>query len=92
MQSYRRLLLNKKAESLVAMGINFHHLAETPQQVGTDPEQCLQEESVRLRLNHVLYNQLRLVEAALDRLDLGEYGDCLDCGAPIAPKRLQAVA
>ncbi|MBI4443576.1 MAG: TraR/DksA family transcriptional regulator [Acidobacteria bacterium] len=89
-QMYRTLLLNKKSEFLVALGINFRHLAET-QNAGVDPEQLLHEESLRLRLNRVLYNQLRQVEAALDRLDRGEYGDCPACGAPIAPKRLQAV-
>lgn len=26
--------------------------------------------------------------AALARLEAGEYGECLDCGEPIAPKRL----
>ena len=90
LQIYRTLLLNKKAEFLVALGINFRHLAET-QNAGVDPEQLLHEESLRLRLNRVLYNQLRQVEAALDRLDMGEYGDCPACSAPIAPKRLQAV-
>jgi len=89
-QMYRTLLLNKKAEFLVALGINFRHLAET-QNAGVDPEQLLHEDSLRLRLNRVLYNQLRQVEAALDRLDMGEYGECPACGAPIAHKRLQAV-
>jgi len=91
LQVYRQLLLNKKAEFLVALGINFHRLTETAQATGTDPEQLLQEESVRVRLNRVLYGQLRQVQEALDRLDLGEYGYCQACGVPIAPKRLQAV-
>jgi len=30
-----------------------------------------------------------LVEAALHRLDAGRYGDCQDCGEPIALQRLQ---
>jgi DnaK suppressor protein len=35
-----------------------------------------------------LGNELLLVEAALQRLDAGTYGDCLDCGEPIAFDRL----
>ncbi len=31
---------------------------------------------------------LRRIEAALARCDAGEYGDCLKCGEPIDPRRL----
>lgn len=30
------------------------------------------------------------VEAALERIDDGEYGECIDCGADINPERLEA--
>jgi DnaK suppressor protein len=33
----------------------------------------------------------RLVRAALDRLDSGDYGLCLDCDEPITTKRLDAL-
>ncbi len=33
---------------------------------------------------------LSQVDAALKRLDAGVYGDCMDCGVPIALARLQA--
>lgn len=33
-------------------------------------------------------NELQAVEAALKRLDQGTYGDCLDCGEPLALQRL----
>ena len=32
--------------------------------------------------------ELAAVESALDRLDRGVYGDCADCGQPIALQRL----
>lgn len=35
--------------------------------------------------------ELALVEAALERLDQGTYGVCLDCGRPIAEGRLEAL-
>jgi RNA polymerase-binding transcription factor DksA len=38
---------------------------------------------------HVLA-ELADVEAALGRLATGSYGECVDCGEPIAPARLRA--
>ena len=34
--------------------------------------------------------RLVLVRRALDRIERGEYGDCLECGEPIDPRRLEA--
>lgn len=34
-------------------------------------------------------DELRQVQAALFRIDAGVYGDCVDCGEPIAFERLQ---
>jgi DnaK suppressor protein len=36
-------------------------------------------------------NTIRLINAALDRIDRGEYGICEDCEAEISTKRLQAM-
>lgn len=33
--------------------------------------------------------EIARIDAALARLDAGEYGDCLECGEAIAPKRLR---
>jgi RNA polymerase-binding transcription factor DksA len=35
--------------------------------------------------------ELRMIEAALARLDSGDYGFCARCGAEIAPERLDAL-
>lgn len=35
--------------------------------------------------------QLQQVRAALQRIDQGDYGVCIDCGRPIEPARLEAV-
>ncbi len=37
------------------------------------------------------HNQLALVRAALDRMEEGTYGECLQCGNIIGEKRLEAV-
>ena len=36
-------------------------------------------------------NTLRLIEEALDRITEGSYGECLNCGEDIQPKRLDAI-
>jgi DnaK suppressor protein len=40
---------------------------------------------------HDLEIELREIDDALDRLEGGTYGICLDCGRPIDPARLQAL-
>lgn len=32
--------------------------------------------------------ELRMIDAALARMDAGEYGECVECGTEIAPGRL----
>jgi DnaK suppressor protein len=85
------MLLEKRAEVLSGLGIKFDTLARMGRVAEDDQAQFLSAESVSLHLNTLDYAQLRLIEAALDRLDSGDYGVCLSCEEPIPPKRLQAV-
>lgn len=94
LETHRRVLLSKKAETLVALGINIKRLAETRPEPGEAPEDLVplvHEEFLRLRVNRVLQGQLKQLESALDRLESGGYGICMDCGAPIPAKRLRAI-
>jgi DnaK suppressor protein len=34
---------------------------------------------------------LELIDEALERIEAGEYGDCVHCGEPVQEKRLEAV-
>lgn len=56
-----------------------------------DQAQALQHEAVSVGLNNLGYDQLRLIEEALDRLASGDYGTCFACESPIPPRRLEAV-
>ena len=49
------------------------------------------EQQRDLALRDRAAEQLALVEAALARLDDGSFGDCVRCGKPIAPARLEAL-
>ncbi|MFP4085562.1 MAG: TraR/DksA family transcriptional regulator [Desulfobacteraceae bacterium] len=48
-------------------------------------------ESTAISLIEVKYDELKNIEKALDRIDSGEYGRCLDCGRWINPARLEAL-
>ncbi|MBI1955018.1 MAG: hypothetical protein HYS38_01335, partial [Acidobacteria bacterium] len=67
-KTYLKALLERKAEILISLGINFRELADPEQRLGADPDKIAHEEFVRLRVNRVLHGQLRQIEDALERL------------------------
>ena len=85
------MLLNKRTSVLSGLGIKFDTLARTGRVAEDDQAQITHDEFISLRMNGLDYTQLRMVEEALDRLNSGDYGVCLSCEQPIAPKRLQAI-
>jgi DnaK suppressor protein len=74
--------------SLVAPSETRAHLGRL---ADDDQAQVLQHESVSLELNNLDYGKLRLIEEALDRLESGDFGQCLSCEENIPDKRLKAV-
>ena len=50
---------------------------------------ALQEQAMAIETARRRTLELRRVEAALARLDDGEYGACIECGEDIEPKRLE---
>jgi DnaK suppressor protein len=88
---YRQILLKKRASALAGLGAQTHYLAQAERICEEDQAQNSLEEAVSLRLNGHEYLQLRQIQAALDRLQVGEYGTCLSCAETIPPKRLQAL-
>ena len=89
---YRRLLLDKRAEVMAGLGVRFDTMATIGRMAEEDQAQISHDEFVSLSLNGLDYAQLRLIEEALDRLDAGDYGICLACEQPIAPKRLRVLS
>ena len=49
------------------------------------------EEWIFLNRNSIDVSLLREIEEALDRIDEGVYGECMDCDEPISTKRLEAI-
>jgi len=90
-ESYRQMLLAKRHEVLAGLGARFDTLAVMGRVAEDDQAGITHDEFISLRLNTLDYLQLRLVDEALDRLASGDYGVCLECEEPIAPKRLRAI-
>jgi DnaK suppressor protein len=88
---YRAMLVETRRLVLAGLGVKFDTLARMGRVAEDDQAQISHDEFISLRMNGLDYAQLRMVEEALDRLDSGDYGVCLSCEEPIAPKRLQAI-
>jgi DnaK suppressor protein len=89
--NYRQILLEKRNSVLTGLGTKAQALAHGDRISDEDQAQHSLQEAVSLRLNGFEYMQLRQIQEALDRLQLGDYGICLSCDTAIAPKRLKAL-
>ncbi|WP_337175554.1 TraR/DksA family transcriptional regulator [Paludisphaera sp.] len=98
--SYRRLLeglsdrlrgnVDRMTDEALGRGDDQSNLSNVPlhmADVGT--ENFDQEFTLGLIQNE--QETLRMIDAALDRVDAGGYGACQECGGPIAKARLQAL-
>lgn len=73
----------KDAGSVGELSLYDNH----PADIGTE----LYEREKDIALNEHLEQEMKEVDAALERLENGTYGICVACGQPIAFERLQAV-
>lgn len=87
----RSQLLAQKAE-LATRVDRIHQHARDPLEADSS-EQAAQLGNVEVvsALETEAVAQLAEIEAALQRLELGQYGQCANCGAAISPQRLQAM-
>jgi DnaK suppressor protein len=90
LEIFRQLLRSKINEAVPTAGlrdsIRIHQVA--------DPIDMTQQAAEREMAMHNLHREaalVRKVRSAMDRLDDGSYGVCLQCEEPISPKRLNAV-
>ncbi len=87
----RELLLTKRSELLTQMGAKVPRLSESGRLAEDDQAQALHDQFVSVEVQQRCYRTLKEIDAALDRLDAGDYGVCLSCGEPINPRRLLAI-
>ncbi len=82
-EEVRRSMSAQKAAQVVAR-------LDVPSDEG-DLSQQHHEEWIFLNRNTIDMKLLREIGDALDRIEHGSYGTCLECEEPISPKRLDAV-
>jgi DnaK suppressor protein len=74
-------------------------VVELPGSIGENPAfadevdqiQATASRDLGLATRELLLERVNRLSAALDRLNEGEYGVCVECAEPIAPARLEAV-
>jgi DnaK suppressor protein len=90
-EEFRRGLIEKRSELLTLLGL------PVPEQGPAEPEDEMEkvvtshEEYVAVSLSNLAREELQWIEEALERIETGGYGVCLECGESIAQKRLQSV-
>jgi|SRR5579871_5382416 len=89
--AYKKVLVQKKQQVMAGLGIKFDTMAKMGRVAEEDQAQLSHDEFISLRLNSLDYVQLRMIDEALDRIEAGDYGVCMNCEEPIPAKRLQAV-
>ncbi|MEX2302046.1 MAG: TraR/DksA family transcriptional regulator [Bryobacterales bacterium] len=90
-KNYRELLLAKKAELSSSVRSKLDTLTGPSGAALEDLAPVFSDQLIALRINSLDYLQLKLIEAALARIDSKEYGVCMDCGNAIPAARLDAI-
>ena len=87
---FRQMLKSKLNEAVATTGlrdsIRIHQVADP-----IDMTQQAAEREMAMQNLHRGAALVRQVRSAMERLDDGSYGICLQCEEPISPKRLKAV-
>ena len=91
-----RQLLQRRRRDLLAAHLGAHRELKALKEQERDPEyeEGAQSELADYTLSSLVEaqrNELRLIDAALARLEAGLYGECVDCGEPIPRERLEAL-
>jgi len=87
----RQRLLAERAELRRQLLTNSGALAALEKIADDDQARVLHDQFVSVRVGRLAYQQLKLVDAALARLEAGTYDTCEDCGSAISAKRLAAI-
>jgi DnaK suppressor protein len=91
---YKDALLKKRSEILGTGGIKpLQASMENNTRQGDMADQASgnNEVHIQLKLKQTDAKILQAIEEALWRIEKGTYGDCRDCGEPIAEARLNAI-
>lgn len=88
----RKSLLARRDELLASIAKLDEQIRETTPADAEDAEDMAQDrqgDEVLTALGEHDAAELRRIDAALARIEAGDYGDCVQCGSKIAEKRLE---
>ncbi|MFQ5791365.1 MAG: TraR/DksA family transcriptional regulator [Acidobacteriota bacterium] len=90
---YKKALLEKRSELERAVGKNMRTRSFGTDTHGdfADRSAAANEEEISIQLKQTDAKLLRAIDDALQRVESGTYGICIDCEGEIAPLRLKAV-
>ena len=89
-QQYLQLLLAERAQIQVELRGHLESLHSGRVAV-EDQAPIHHEQFVAIRHNNFAYEKIKAIDAALERLNRGDYGICEACSDTIAEKRLKVV-
>ncbi len=94
LEKYRRLLLEKKN----TLSRDLAKTRNAEEETIEESTQDIADKAVSSYTREFLYslsdvdrNTLLQIDQSLERIEVGVYGQCRNCGAPISEKRLNAV-
>ena len=93
-QFYERELLGRRADLMGQVQVTESYVRERDSEAMLDPTDLAAETQAKSVVALTASNNHELllsIEAAVERLERGEYGKCLHCGEHIAEKRLEAI-
>jgi len=93
-KEFRTLIEKREQDLLNEMDRNQTEAREMTDQTSTEAMERmvnLEGRDTLLSHNDADFQELNEVRAALERLDNGTFGKCLDCGRDIPPARLAAI-
>ena len=91
LENFRKLLLTKRSELLSSSRAKLDILVGPGGSAPEDLAPVFHDQFIALRINRLDSLQLKLIDAALSRMDSKTYGVCEDCGEAISPRRLEAI-
>lgn len=94
LEHFQEKLLAEKRRLMEQVNVKFQQSLELDEEMKADPVDLSVMDSTRSTLLAVSTQDsqtLQMIDAALQRIEEGEYGICQNCGEEIAEKRLEAV-
>ncbi len=94
LDEFRKAIEKREQFLLTDMDKNRSEARDLTDQGATEPMERmvnLEGRDSLLQLNDSDFHELTLVRAALERLDDGTFGKCIDCGKQIPQGRLEAI-